>query len=140
MHTTRRTTRLRPVWVAVLLSMSLAVAAAWTSAPAMAARGKVVVVSVSPSHPTAGQAFTVKTQVVSPDGKPVPLSHVDCLAAINNRPVTVLVQRISDDGVTAICSWAVPSGTTGKTLDGVIVMKRADNGKNYFLGFDERIH
>jgi invasion protein IalB len=140
MKTNRRHTRLRPLWVALCLGVLLAIVAASTSAPAAAARGNIVVVSASPRHPTAGQAWTVKVQVQRPDGTPAPLSQVQCNAAIGGRPVPVLIQRISADGTTATCSWSVPSGTTGRTIDGVIAMKRADTGRWYYLGFDEPIH
>lgn len=66
-------------------------------------------------------------------GLSLQMASFDCFAMANNRVVSVLEK--AGDGTVAHCSWAVPAGVTGKTLDGILAVKRT-NEVWYYRGFD----
>jgi hypothetical protein len=55
------------------------------------------------------------------------------MAQIAGRRVPA--SRQSTNGTTGVCSWSLPSGTSGKTFDGVIAA-HATTGTWYYAGFD----
>jgi hypothetical protein len=126
----------RAALAAGMIAAAVALVLGFSSAPASATTTgttHIVIVSKSPSQPTAGQKFTVKFQLQKA-GVAQPISSVGCFAAIGGRAVPVIHQ--DTDGITGRCAWAIPSGTSGRMLDGVITTVHRDTGTRYFLGFD----
>src|SRR5712691_4869257 len=116
----------RAALAAGVIVAAFALVLGFSSAPASArstGTAHIVVLSTSPARPTAGQKFTAKFQLMKA-GVPLPISSVGCFAAIDGRSVTVLHQ--DTDGITGRCSWAIPSGTSGRMLDGVITTVQRD--------------
>jgi hypothetical protein len=105
------------------------------SAPASArtmARTKIVITSTSPAQPVGGQNYTMRFEIRKA-GVTVPMKALDCYAQSGGR-VVPLVNK-GTNGMQGFCTWAVPSGASGKTLDGIIAAQR-DTGTWYYRGFD----
>lgn len=127
--------RTRPFWVAVSLACAFAVVLGLASAPASArslARTKIVVTSTSPAQPVAGQTFTMKFELRKL-GVPIHMAKAACYATAGGKLAQLLYQ--GTDGTVGTCSWAVPSGASGKTFDGILAAQK-DNGVWFYRGFD----
>jgi hypothetical protein len=127
----------RPLWAAAALVCVVALALGFSSSPASArtegGAARIVASNVAPAQPTAGQAWTVTFQVKNRAGEAKALDSLACMAQIAGKRVPAQTQ--STDGHTGVCSWAVPSGSSGKMFDGVIAAHSA-SGTWYYAGFD----
>jgi hypothetical protein len=106
-----------------------------SSTPASArsmAKAKVVVTSTSPAQPVAGQTFTMKFELRRL-GVALHMVEAACYATAGGRLAPLLYQ--GTDGTVGTCKWAVPSGASGKTFDGILAAKK-DNGVWFYRGFD----
>jgi hypothetical protein len=127
--------RVRPLWAAGFLGCALALVLGFSSAPASArslGQPQIVLVSTSPAEPTAGQTFTAKFKLMKA-GVPQRIIAVNCFAGIAGRPVTVLYQ--GTDGTIGRCSWAIPAGTSGRRLGGMVAAQH-ESGVRYYASFD----
>jgi hypothetical protein len=95
-------------------------------------RTKIVVTSTSPAQPVAGQTFTMKFELRRLD-VPIHMAGAACYATAGGRLAPLLYQ--GTDGTVGTCKWAVPSGSSGKTFDGIVAVKK-DTGVWFYLGFD----
>jgi hypothetical protein len=131
--------RTRPLWVAVSLFCVFAVVLGFASAPASArtmARTKLIITSSTPAQPVAGKTYTITFQV-SKLGTAYPLMGVGCYAQAGGRAVPVLAQAFS--GTVGRCSFSIPAGAAGKTLDGIIAAQQASTGTWYYRGIAQPI-
>ena len=92
----------------------------------------MVVTSTSPAQPVAGQTFTMKFELRKL-GVAIHMAGVGCYATAGGKLAPLLSQRT--DGTVGTCSWAVPSGASGKTFDGILAAEK-DGGVWFYTGFD----
>jgi hypothetical protein len=120
------------VSVAILvLALGLSSASA-TISQQSGTRKKLVVLSTSPAQPISGKSYTM-TFALQSAGLNLPMATFDCFAMGNNRLVPIIEK--AGNGTVAHCTWAVPAGLTGKTLDGMLAVKAATQVW-YYRGFD----
>jgi hypothetical protein len=117
--------------IVAAFALVLGLASSPASAKSMA-RTKIVVTSTSPAQPVAGQTFTMRFELRRA-GLPLHMADVSCYGTAGGRYVAPLVQRT--DGTTGTCSWAIPSGASGKTFDGILAARK-DDGQWWYRGFD----
>jgi hypothetical protein len=125
----------RVALAAGVIVAAFALVLGFSSSPASAksmARTKIVVTSTSPAQPVAGQTFTMKFELRKL-GVPLHMADVACYATAGGKFVPPLIQRT--DGTVGTCSWAVPSGTSGRTFDGILAAQK-DSGQWWYRGFD----
>jgi hypothetical protein len=127
--------RVRPFWVAACLVCAFAVVLGFSSAPASARTlggVKFVVTSTSPAQPTAGKTYTMTFKLMK-YGSPVHMAAAACYARAGAKNALLLDQ--GTDGTTGHCTWAVPSGASGLTFDGIAAAQKASGAWVYY-GFD----
>ena len=128
-------TRVRPFRVAACLGCAFALVLGLSSTPASAkslSGTKMVLTSTSPAQPVAGQTFTMKFELRK-FGVAIHMPKAACYATVGGKLAQLLSQKT--DGTVGTCSWAVPSGASGKTFDGILAAQK-DNGAWWYYGFD----
>jgi hypothetical protein len=93
---------------------------------------KVIVTDTSPAQPVAGQTFTMKFEL-SKLGTRLHMADAACYATAGGKLAALMYQ--GTDGNVGTCKWAVPSGASGKTFDGILAAKK-DGGVWVYRGFD----
>jgi hypothetical protein len=81
--------------------------------------------SYSPSQPRAGSVFYAAVDIRVRTGsasRGIRSGKVTCRATVGGRPQTVVQQKVRA-GEDALCGWRISSGTTGRTLNGLITVQ-----------------
>jgi hypothetical protein len=126
---------MRPFRVAACLGFAFALVLGLSSTPASArslSGTKMVITSKSPAQPVAGQTFTMKFELRRL-GVPIHMAGVACYARAGDKLAPLVAQKT--DGTVGTCTWTVPTGTSGKTFDGILASQK-DNGVWWYYGFD----
>jgi hypothetical protein len=120
------------------LAATLVAAPAWLASDAEAApdaatqRGTVQIIDTSPTNPRAGERFTITFALVY-RGQRLRFAKFGCFAQIARRPVPLVEQERRRR--TARCTWAIPAGTQGEEMHGILVIVREDDSRA-FRGFE----
>jgi hypothetical protein len=117
----------------VALLIAAVVLVVGVSTAAAAARKPHITISTSPVSPAVGKTFSITFQLVR-NGVALPFTGPDCLGMTNGRAIPLASK--TTNGLTATCTWNIPSTKVGPTFDGMLVAFDAATGVEYYYGYD----
>lgn len=127
----------RPLLAVVCLAVGLSLlfgALSPSTASARLPRTNVKITSTSPAIPVAGQSYTI-TFALKRGLETLPADSFDCFAMSNYRPVPLTSKTFNS--TSASCTWAIPAGSAGRLIDGLLVAKVGT--VTYFRGWQATI-